>query len=110
MNAVCTTEVRPGETDARRSAGVGIGPQPAHSTDDAMKVSANSERSGESNPGAFHRIQGVPAVYIGTLLGFAKFPETELYNLIAPVGEYPLGATITRATLEKLAQQLRLAA
>jgi hypothetical protein len=55
---------------------------------------------------ATRRTLGLPVVYIGTLLGFAHLPETELYNLVAPVDEYPEGATITRATLEKLASRL----
>ena len=66
---------------------------------------SRTSRMGGGAPAA-RRTLGLPVVYVGTLLGFAQMPETELYNLVAPVDEYPEGATITRATLEKLASRL----
>jgi len=70
-----------------------------------MNVLSYCEVQESPGTGSGHRTMGLPAVYIGTLLGFAHLPETELYNLMAPVGEYPLGATVTRATLEQLAHR-----
>ncbi len=41
------------------------------------------------------------AIYIGTMPGFAHLPSIDLYNLLVPVGEHPIGSTVSRRTLEK---------
>jgi hypothetical protein len=46
-------------------------------------------------------ITRLPAVYIGTQRGFRSIPSLELYNLLAPLGEHPVGSTVSRGTLEK---------
>ena len=43
----------------------------------------------------------LPAVYIGTQPGFRHLPAIELYNLLVPVGEHPVGSTVSRTTLER---------
>lgn len=43
----------------------------------------------------------LPAVYIGTQPGFRSIPAIELYNLLVPVGEHPVGSTVSRSTLER---------
>ncbi|MDI1248114.1 MAG: hypothetical protein PSV13_04445 [Lacunisphaera sp.] len=45
--------------------------------------------------------QSAPATFIGIQDGFGSLPEEELYNLRAPVGEHPVGSTVSRSTLEK---------
>ena len=47
------------------------------------------------------RPAAMPAVYIGTVAGFRELPAIELYNLLAPVGEHPIGSTVSRRTLER---------
>lgn len=42
-----------------------------------------------------------PATFIGIQDGFGTRPNQELYNLREPVGEHPVGSTVSRATLEK---------
>jgi hypothetical protein len=42
-----------------------------------------------------------PAVYVGMQPGFRRLPAIELYTLIAPVGDHPVGSTVSRQTLEK---------
>lgn len=41
-----------------------------------------------------------PAVYLGFQPGFKSIPGIELYNLLRPVGEHPVGSTVSRQTLE----------
>jgi len=41
-----------------------------------------------------------PAVYLGTQPGFEQVPPVELYNLLAKVGQHPVGSTVSRKTLE----------
>ncbi|MBE2213163.1 MAG: hypothetical protein IAE82_04765 [Opitutaceae bacterium] len=41
-----------------------------------------------------------PAVFLGIQPGFLHLPPIELFNLLAPVGEYPIGSTVSRQTLE----------
>jgi hypothetical protein len=43
----------------------------------------------------------LPAVYIGTQPGFRHLPAIELYNLLVPVGDHPVGSTVSRTTLER---------
>jgi hypothetical protein len=50
---------------------------------------------------ARHRRELAPAVYIGTVAGFRELPAIDLYNLLAPVGEHPVGSTVSRKTLER---------
>jgi hypothetical protein len=47
-----------------------------------------------------------PAVYIGTVAGFRELPAIDLYNLLAPVGEHPVGSTVSRRTLERFGYRL----
>lgn len=42
-----------------------------------------------------------PGEYIGTLPGFRDLPAIDLYNLVVPVGDHPVGSTVSRRTLEK---------
>jgi hypothetical protein len=42
-----------------------------------------------------------PAHYVGLQPGFGNLPAIELYTLLAPVGEHPVGSTVSRQTLEK---------
>jgi hypothetical protein len=48
----------------------------------------------------------MPAVYIGTVEGFRNVPAIDLYNLMVPVGEHPIGSTVSRKTLERYGYQL----
>lgn len=41
-----------------------------------------------------------PAVFLGTQPGYLHLPPIELFNLLVPVGEYPVGSTVSRQTLE----------
>ena len=41
-----------------------------------------------------------PAIFLGVQPGFRHLPPIELFNLLAPVGEYPVGSTVSRQTLE----------
>ena len=41
-----------------------------------------------------------PAIFLGVQPGFLHLPPIELFNLLAPVGEYPVGSTVSRQTLE----------
>jgi hypothetical protein len=56
------------------------------------------------------RRPSTPAVYIGTVAGFRDLPAIELYNLLVPVGEHPVGSTVSRRTLERYGYQLPPAA
>lgn len=47
-----------------------------------------------------------PAVYIGTVAGFRELPAIDLYNLLVPVGEHPVGSTVSRTTLERYGYRL----
>ena len=42
-----------------------------------------------------------PALFLGMQDGFGNLPPIELYTLIAPVGEHPIGSAVSRKTLEK---------
>ena len=42
-----------------------------------------------------------PALFLGMQDGFGHLPPIELYTLIAPVGEHPVGSAVSRQTLEK---------
>ena len=41
-----------------------------------------------------------PATFVGIQEGFAHLPAIELYTLLAPVGDHPVGSTVSRQTLE----------
>jgi hypothetical protein len=41
-----------------------------------------------------------PFVFLGIQPGEGRFPDIELYNLTAPVGDHPEGSTVSRQTLE----------
>ncbi len=41
-----------------------------------------------------------PAVYLGLQPGYGQMPSFELYTLVVPVGEHPVGSTVSRQTLE----------
>lgn len=41
-----------------------------------------------------------PAVFLGIQPGYLHLPAVELFNLLEPVGEYPVGSTVSRQTLE----------
>lgn len=41
-----------------------------------------------------------PAVFLGVQPGYRHLPAIELFNLLVPVGEYPVGSTVSRQTLE----------
>ena len=43
-----------------------------------------------------------PALFLGVQEGCNHIPAFEVYLLLAPVGEHPVGSTISRQTLEKL--------
>jgi hypothetical protein len=43
----------------------------------------------------------VPATFIGLQFGFGDMPPIELYTLLAPLGDHPVGSTVSRQTLEK---------
>ncbi|MDI1337042.1 MAG: hypothetical protein PSU94_12740 [Lacunisphaera sp.] len=45
--------------------------------------------------------QSAPATFIGIQEGFGVRPPEELYTLHTPVGEHPVGSTVSRSTLEK---------
>jgi hypothetical protein len=40
------------------------------------------------------------AVFLGVQPGYLHLPPIELFNLLAPVGEFPVGSTVSRQTLE----------
>lgn len=42
-----------------------------------------------------------PAVFLGIQPGYLNLPSIELFNLLAPVGEFPTGSTVSRQTLER---------
>jgi hypothetical protein len=41
-----------------------------------------------------------PAVFIGVQEGWGVIPDSELYNLTAPIPDRTTGSTVTRETLE----------
>ena len=47
------------------------------------------------------RLAEPAAIYIGTMPGYGRFPEVELFNLLVPAGEHPVGSTVSRSTLEE---------
>lgn len=53
-----------------------------------------------------HAAGTLPAVYIGTVAGFRELPAIDLYNLLVPVGEHPVGSTVSRTTLERFGYRL----
>lgn len=42
-----------------------------------------------------------PAEYLGTQPGYLHLPPIELFNLLAPVDDYPVGSTVSREALER---------
>ena len=48
-----------------------------------------------------HSVMNFPAIYVGLQPGFRCVPAIELYTLLAPVGDHPVGSTVSRQTLEK---------
>ncbi len=42
-----------------------------------------------------------PARFIGMQRGYGQNPPLELYVLLEPVGEHPIGSAVTRQTLER---------
>lgn len=48
----------------------------------------------------------VPAVYIGKQPGYRSIPSMELFNLLTPLGDHPVGSTVCRRTLEKYGWRL----
>jgi hypothetical protein len=47
-----------------------------------------------------------PAKFIGIQEGFGLVPPVELYTLDAPVGEHPVGSSVSRQTLERHGYQV----
>ena len=41
-----------------------------------------------------------PAIFIGVQRGYRGVPALELFNLLSPVGNHPVGSTVSRKTLE----------
>ncbi|MFT3783435.1 MAG: hypothetical protein QM790_15595 [Nibricoccus sp.] len=41
-----------------------------------------------------------PAIFLGIQPGYKNIPPVELYNLLVPVGQHPVGSTVSRKTLE----------
>lgn len=41
-----------------------------------------------------------PAVFLGIQPGYLHLPAIELFNLLVPLGEFPVGSTVSRQTLE----------
>jgi len=52
--------------------------------------------SDEESPSA-----SAPATFIGIQDGLPGGATEELYNLLAPVGEHPVGSTVSRSMLER---------
>ena len=48
-----------------------------------------------------------PAVFLGIQPGFRHLPAIELFNLLVPMGEYPVGSTVSRQTLESHGYRVR---
>lgn len=42
-----------------------------------------------------------PAEFLGTQPGYLHLPPIELFTLLAPVDDYPVGSTLSRETLER---------